>query len=227
MNVVITGASRGLGFGFVQHYLDQGCDVWASYHSGPDQLASIDSKSLHTFPLDITEEKPASFFDGIGLPDRVDLLINNAGIYGPKKDAGQSLTSVTAEAMLTVFDVDCVGPLRVVQALLPRIVRAKGKIANVSSKMGSSGDNSSGGSYAYRAAKAGLVIVSKSMAIDLAPEGVGVITLHPGWVRTEMTGYGGLIDVAQSVAGMTRVIEELERYEVGAFVAYDGQVVPY
>jgi NAD(P)-dependent dehydrogenase (short-subunit alcohol dehydrogenase family) len=93
--------------------------------------------------------------------------------------------------------------------------------------MGSSADNTSGGCYAYRAAKAALVIVSRSMAIDLAPRGVRVIALHPGWVRTDMTDQNGLIDVAQSVAGLARVIESVGDYPLGAFVAWDGQEVPY
>ncbi len=227
MNVVITGANRGLGFGFVQHYLAQGCEVWACYRSGPDQLENIDADRLHPVQWDVREDKPASFATEAGFPDRIDLLINNAGIYGPKDGSGQALATVTAETMMEVFDVDCVGPLRVVQTLLPRVTRAQGTIANLSSKMGSSGDNGSGGCYAYRAAKAALVIVSKSMAVDLAPEGVRVITLHPGWVRTEMTRHSGLIDVETSVGGMTTVISNADDYEPGAFVAYDGQIVPF
>ncbi|ATX80992.1 short chain dehydrogenase [Mariprofundus ferrinatatus] len=140
---------------------------------------------------------------------------------------GQSLAKVTGETMLQVFNIDCVGPLRVVQRLAERVAVAKGVIANVSSKMGSSEDNSSGGTYAYRAAKAGLVIVSKSMAVDLAPLGVQVITLHPGWVATDMTGNSGLIDVDTSVAGMCRVINEARDYSPGQFIAFDGKVVPY
>jgi NAD(P)-dependent dehydrogenase (short-subunit alcohol dehydrogenase family) len=120
-----------------------------------------------------------------------------------------------------------VGPLRVVQALKDRVAAARGVIANLSSKMGSSSDNSSGGSYAYRAAKAALVIVSKSMAIDLATAGVRVITLHPGWVRTDMTDHGGLVDVPESVAGMASVIARIGDYEPGALVAFDGRVIPY
>lgn len=222
MNVLITGANRGLGFGFVRYYLEQGCSVWACYRSGPGELASLDSPHLHLVRWDVGAEAGP---DG-RLPDTINLLINNAGIYGPGKD-GQSLEKVTPEAMLEVFNVDCVGPLRVVQLLKDRVIAAKGRIANVSSKMGSSGDNSSGGTYAYRAAKAGLVIVSRSMAMDLAPLGVRVVTLHPGWVMTDMTGHTGLIDVATSVEGMTQVIERMDDYEPGAFVAYDGKVVPY
>lgn len=125
-----------------------------------------------------------------------------------------------------MFNVDCLGPLRVVKLLHPRLANGA-IIANISSKMGSSADNSSGGTYAYRAAKAALVIVSKSMAVDLAPAGVHVITLHPGWVRTDMTHHTGLIDIATSVAGMSNVITHAREYTPGQFVAFDGQVIPY
>ncbi len=227
MNVLITGANRGIGLGFVRHYLAQGARVWACYRSDPGPLRDIASEALQCLQWDVTQDKPADFAEQAGIPDALHLLINNAGIYGPKKAAGQSLETVSPQTMHQVFDVNCVGPLRVVQCLLDRIVRARGVIANVSSKMGSSGDNTSGGCYAYRAAKAALVIVSKSMAVDLGPRGVRVITLHPGWVRTDMTDGTGLIDVAESVAGMSRVIENIADYEPGAFVAFDGRIVPY
>ncbi len=223
MNVLITGANRGIGLGFVKYYLNQGCKVWGCYRSDLGGLADIESSDLHTVQWDVQEEKRAAELAQMGLPDSLDLLINNAGVYG----ANQSFETVTTETMKTVFDIDCLGALRVAQALKPRIEKARGTIANLSSKMGSSDDNSSGGCYAYRAAKAALVIVSKSMAIDLAEYGIQVITLHPGWVRTDMTGHGGLIDVTQSVAGMTDVIHRIDEYERGAFVAFDGKIVPY
>lgn len=223
MNVFITGANRGIGLGLVEHYLARGDEVWACYRFDQGGLLSLEHERLHRLAWDVREEAPRA---SGALPDRIDLLINNAGIYGPADD-GQSLEQVGARAMHEVFDVDCVGPLRVVQYLLPRLVKARGVIANISSKMGSSGDNSSGGSYAYRAAKAALVIVSRSMAIDLAPRGVRAITLHPGWVRTDMTDHSGLIDVEQSVRGMAGVIERVDSYPPGAFVAFDGKEVPY
>ncbi len=223
MNVLITGANRGIGLGFVEHYLDQGHQVWACYRSDLGGLADITSPGLHAVRWDVQEDKTTAALAEMDLPDSLDLLINNAGIYG----ANQSFETVTAETMKTVFDIDCLGALRVAQALKSRIEKARGTIANLSSKMGSSDDNSSGGCYAYRAAKAALVIISKSMAIDLAEYGIQVITLHPGWVRTDMTGHGGLIDVTQSIAGMSDVIQRIGEYELGAFVAFDGKVVPY
>lgn|SRR5690554_5715272 len=224
MNVVITGANRGIGLGFVRHYLGRGDDVWACYRSRKGGLEGLAGERLHLVQWDVREAAPAG---GDPLPERIDLLINNAGIYSWPADAPQSLDAVTPETMREVFEVDCIGPLRTVQHLVPALVSARGVIANMSSKMGSSADNSSGGTYAYRAAKAALVIVSRSMAIDLAPRGVRVITLHPGWVKTDMTDHSGLIDVETSVAGLTRVIERVGDYEPGAFVAFDGQVIPY
>lgn len=223
MNVLITGANRGLGLGFTHHYLSQGATVWACHRAHPGGLADIDHPELRLVTWDVHDPAPTA---GAALPDRIDLLINNAGVYGPD-GSGQSLEHITPEIMHEVFDIDCLGALRVVQHLLPRLVRARGVIANLSSKMGSSADNTSGGCYAYRAAKAALVIISKSMAIDLAPRGVRVITLHPGWVRTDMTDHSGLIDVEASVQGMARIIETIEDHDPGAFIAFDGKKVPY
>jgi len=222
MNVVITGANRGIGAGFVRYYLDRGCSVWACFRETPKELNEITSEKLHHVQWDVGID----LLPQGSLPEQVDLLINNAGVYGPGKD-GQSLENVTPEAMQKVFNIDCIGPLRVVKHLKERLIKARGVVANISSKMGSSGDNGSGGTYAYRAAKAGLVIVSKSMAVDLAHEGVRVITLHPGWVVTDMTHQTGLIDIGTSVAGMGGVIERVDEYEAGSFIAFDGKVVPY
>ncbi len=221
MNVVITGGNRGIGLGFVRQYLGLGAEVWACFRSEAGALADIDEQALHKVRWDIGRD------DGpVGdLPDAVDLLINNAGIYGPPKSE-QSLDRVRPATMLEVFNIDCIGPLRVVQHLLDRF-RPGAVIANVSSKMGSVTDNSSGGTYAYRAAKAALVMVSRSMALDLAPRDVHVITLHPGWVRTDMTAHQGLIDVQTSVAGMVDVIGRARDYDPGAFVAFDGSLIPY
>ncbi|RMH62673.1 MAG: SDR family oxidoreductase [Zetaproteobacteria bacterium] len=221
MRVLVTGAGRGLGLGFVQHYLRAGATVWAAHRGDPGGLAALERKRLHLLRWDVSRDDGPK---GV-LPPAIDLLINNAGIYGPPK-AQQALATVTPQAMLDVFNVDCVGPLRVVQALHARLAPG-GVVANISSKMGSSTDNRSGGTYAYRAAKAALLVVSRSMAVDLAAREVHVLSLHPGWVATDMTGGRGLIDVQTSVAGMADVLRRAREYESGAFVAFDGSLVPY
>lgn len=227
MNILITGANRGIGLGYVKHYLANDHQVWACHRSDRGGLAGIDDPNLHLVQWDVSQDVPSDFLDRSGIPARIHVLINNAGVYGGAKDDDQSLERVTAETMLETFGINCVSALRVVKLLWPRVAAARGVIANMSSKMGSSGDNTSGGCYAYRASKAALVIVSKSMAIDLRNQGIHVITLHPGWVRTDMTDHTGLIDVEQSVAGLTAVIDRADEYEPGAFVAYDGTPVPY
>lgn len=227
MNVLITGANRGIGLGYVKHYLAAGHRVWACYRADEGGLSSIDDANLQRVRWDVTQDKPADFPRQAGVADEIDILINNAGVYGGKKEPNQSLAEVTPEAMMEVFNINCVGPLRVVKLLWERVAATGGVIANMSSKMGSSADNTSGGCYAYRASKAALVIASKSMAIDLQEHGIQVITLHPGWVRTDMTDHTGLIDVDQAVVGLTRVIANARRYEPGAFVAFDGNIVPY
>lgn len=225
MNVFITGANRGLGLAFTRHYLDKGDTVCASHRGDPGGLADLKGNpQLQLIEWDVTTDIDPSQLQHV--PAKIDLLINNAGIYGPKK-TGQSLESVSAETMHQVFDVNCVAHVRVVQTLLDRITKPGGIIANLSSKMGSTADNSSGGTYAYRASKAAFVIVSKSMAMDLEGLGIRVITLHPGWVRTDMGGSSGLIDTTESVTGMASVIDDIDKYKPGAFVAFDGAIVPY
>ncbi|MEJ2762164.1 MAG: SDR family oxidoreductase [Gammaproteobacteria bacterium] len=227
MNILITGANRGIGLGYVQYYLGNGHQVWACHRDDRGGLADIHDPNLHLVQWDVRRDVPRDCPDRAGMPDQIHVLINNAGVYGGAKEDDQSLERVTAANMLETFDINCVSALRVVKLLWPRVAAARGVLANKSSKMGSSDDNTSGGCYAYRASKAALVIVSKSMAIDLRNQGIRVITLHPGWVRTDMTDHTGLIDVEQSVAGLAAVIERADEYQPGAFVAYDGTPVPY
>lgn len=227
MNVFITGANRGIGFGFVEYYLAQGHMVWATHRNDVGQLGAIDDRNLTRVQLDVTQDPESNEQLQQCVPERIDLLINNAGVYGGLKADAQSLQHVSADNMLELFNINCIGAMRMVRFLQQNLVRARGIVANMSSKMGSSADNSSGGCYAYRASKAALVICSKSMAIDLQGDGVRVITLHPGWVRTDMTQHSGLIDIEQSISGLTQVIKNIDDYEAGAFVAYDGQLIPY
>jgi len=222
---VITGANRGIGLGFVRYYLNQGAQVWACCRRLCDELAALQDQGLQIVSWDVANDSPDAGAET--LPSQVNLLINNAGIYGPKGVDGQSLEKVTMADMREVFEIDCLGPLRVVRFLLPVLTAGKAIIANISSKMGSVSDNTSGGSYAYRAAKGALVGISRSMAVDLIHSGVRVLTLHPGWVRTDMTGFNGLIDVEESVSGMAAVISRADEYTPGQFVAFDGKVIPY
>jgi len=223
-NILITGANRGLGLGFVKHYLNQGDRVWATYRENASALNQLESTHCKPIKWDVTQ--PMEEAEQAKLPDEINLLINNAGIYGPK-DGGQNLDNISADDMQQVFKTDAIAPLLLVQNLLPQLKKGRATIANMSSKMGSTSDNSSGGVYAYRAAKSALNIISRSMALDLEADNINVICLHPGWVQTDMTNHSGLIDVGTSIAGLTSVIDNVANYSPGAFVAFDGTVIPY
>lgn len=221
--IVITGASRGIGLGFCLHYLNAGYEVYACYRRDPAGLRALQSSRLHLVKWDVRCPEPET---GAAWPESVDLLINNAGVYGPAK-AGQGLESVSDETMHEVFDVNCLGPIRVVRHLRDRLIKGRGVVANISSKMGSITENTSGNAYAYRASKAALNAVSKSMALDLAPFGVHVLILHPGWVKTDMGGPSALIDVEEAVSSMTRLLERARDFPAGSFLAFDGSTIPF
>ncbi|KAL4457577.1 hypothetical protein ABPG75_012442 [Micractinium tetrahymenae] len=156
---------------------------------------------LHVTQLDVAApESVESWAAGVrALATRVDLLVNNAGVTDGWKELGE----VSAQDMLDCFVPNCIGPLLVTQQLHKQGVlgsRSGGSslVANMSSKMGSIDDNGSGSEYAYRASKAALNIVNKSLSIDLAAEDICCVLLHPGYVRTDMTGWEG--NIAQQPA---------------------------
>lgn len=176
--------------------------------------------------LDVADPRSISSWavDVAGLVDHVDLVINNAGIYGERV----TFDDVDAEVMMEVYKVNTIGPLLVSQQLRKQGLLGGKKqtiIANVTSKVGSVDDNGSGGSYAYRASKSALNNVNKSMSIDLAHENIISTLLHPGWVRTDMVGWNGLIDTDQSVSGMLEVLETKDLQ--GTWHAFDGKVIPW
>jgi len=142
-----------------------------------------------------------------------------------------ALRDVAPGHMTDAFVTNALGPLLVAQGLVRHgLLRSPSLIANLSSKMGSIQDNGSGGAYPYRASKAALNAVTKSLAVDLAGDGVGCVVLHPGWVRTDMTGGNGLIDCDECVSGLIRVLEDtgsLARADPDTWYDYAGRVVPW
>eukprot|EP00887_Chlorella_sp_A99_P002829 scaffold6.g2829.t1 len=156
-----------------------------------------------------------------GVAPRVDLLINNAGVA-----SWGDLGDVSEEEMFNCFRINTCGPLFTTQAVYKQGLLKQGSVvAQMSSKMGSIDDNGSGGSYAYRASKAALNIVSKSLSIDLSRQGITSVLLHPGYVRTRMVGFSGLIDTDQCVEGLLRVLETKELN--GRWWDYKGEEIPW
>lgn len=224
-SALIIGASRGIGLGLAEELARRGYQVVASERSESTALHEAANRSeskIEIVTCDVTE--PDSYS---ALRDRIDagsldLMIVNAGVYGPDD---QTLGALTRDDVADIMMTNAVGPVQAAATLLP-LVRQGGTIGMMSSKMGSI-DDSSGGTNLYRLSKVAQNMLSRSLFERHAKErGVGVISLHPGWVQTEMGGPNALITVATSVNGMLDLLEA-ESEPRHAFLAYDGSKVAW
>ncbi|PRW55919.1 hypothetical protein C2E21_5144 [Chlorella sorokiniana] len=230
---VVTGGNRGIGLELVRQLLAKNNTVIATARkpeaaSDLQKLQASAGGRLSVTKLDVTSPQSIESWaaEVKALAPHVDLLVNNAGVTDGWKELGE----VTAQDMLDCFTANCIGPLLVTQQLHKQGLlggrAGSSLVANMTSKMGSIDDNGSGSDYAYRASKAGLNIVNKSLSIDLAPEGVTSVLLHPGYVRTDMTGWNGNIDTQACVKGLLAVLES-DRELNGKWYAFDGKVIPW
>lgn len=225
--VLITGANRGLGLEFVKQYAADGWQVLACCRdlASANQLQATARQydNIHLHTLDVGDFSQIDTLAQQLSAQSIDVLINNAGIY-PESRTG----TIDKAAWLAGFAINSIAPYKMATAFQPHLARSQlKKMATLSSKMGSIDDNTSGGSYMYRSSKTALNMVMKSLSIDWQAVGIAVVTLHPGWVRTDMGGPNGLIDAPASVSGLRKVIAQLTLAETGKFIAYDGQVIPW
>ena len=224
--VLVTGANRGLGLEFVKQYATDNYEVIACVRklNKKDSLHKLQAsyKNISIFELDIQNFLSIDQLAKI-LKKPIDILINNAGVY-----PDSSIDHIDYDVWLDAFKINTLAAFKMTIAFLPHLKKGDlKKVASLTSKMGSIDDNSGGGEYLYRSSKAALNMVMKSLSIDLKPYNLSLITLHPGWVRTDMGGPNGLIDAYESVAGMKRQIEKLSVKTTGQFIAYDGKKIPW
>ncbi len=231
--LLITGANRGLGLGLVRAYLDDGWNVIAVNRRHSDELLALAGGKLEAVTCDLTDDGELA-----GLGDRmsgkaIDVLINNAGRMAKKSSSpgGESVQGFghfDRELWHAVFDINLFTPMRLCELLVDNVAAAdNGRMVTISSMLGSMAMNESGGIYAYRASKAGVNAIMKSMSIDLQARGVTAIAMHPGWVRTDMGGAGADIDIETSVSGMKQVIDRLRPGDSGKFLCWDGSEMPW
>ncbi|NOJ19335.1 SDR family oxidoreductase [Vibrio jasicida] len=225
--VFITGANRGIGLSLTELYLQQGAQVHATSRNLTDskELHALASRynTLVLHELDVTDYQRVAQLAS-ELP-AIDLLINNAGYYGPK---GYGFGNTDIEEWRQVFEINTIAPLKLVESFCPLLQQGKAKkIVCISSKVGSMTENTSGGGYIYRSSKAALNSVVKSLSNDLTDEGFTVLALHPGWVRTAMGGPNALIDTQTSADGLAKVIEQSTQENSGQFINYDGTELPW
>jgi NAD(P)-dependent dehydrogenase (short-subunit alcohol dehydrogenase family) len=224
--VLITGANRGLGLEFVRQYAIDNYEVIACSRkiNKKDDLheLQIKFKNISIYKLDVANFSSIDQF-AKSLKSPIDILINNAGVY-----PDSSIDHINYDKWLEAFKINTLAAFKMTKAFLPHLKKSHlKKVASLTSKMGSIDDNSGGSEYLYRSSKTALNMVMKSLSIDLKPYDLALITLHPGWVRTDMGGPNGLIDADESVTGMKRQIDKLSMKTSGQFIAYDGKKIPW
>jgi NAD(P)-dependent dehydrogenase (short-subunit alcohol dehydrogenase family) len=229
-SVLITGANRGLGLEFARQYAADGWRVYAASRNpaAAEQLQGLAQQAherLTVVAMDVTDAESIKTAARQLRDTAIDVLINNAGISGA---GGQVTGKVDYESWARVLDVNTMGPLRVTEAFVDQLARSERRlVVTITSGMGSLADNTSGGSIAYRSSKAGVNMVMRSAAHDLAHRGISCVVVNPGWVKTDMGGPGARLTAQQSVAALRRLIETFGPAHSGKFYNYDGREYPW
>jgi NAD(P)-dependent dehydrogenase (short-subunit alcohol dehydrogenase family) len=221
VTALVIGANRGIGLELCRRLAERGREVIAACRRSSAELDGLGVRV--EADVDVTSDAAVAALAGRLAGARVDELICNAGIL-----RDDDLGDVRFDDVRAQFEVNALGPLRVVKALHEGGLLARGaKIALITSRMGSIGDNGSGGSYGYRMSKAALNAAGVSLARDLASEGIAVAILHPGYVRTDMTGGGGNVTAAESARQLVDRLDALTLETTGSFWHANGQTLPW
>ncbi len=217
--VLITGANRGIGLEFCRQYKDKGFDVISVCRNTSQKLTDL---GVNIIPnVDVSDmfsvDELAEQLKG----KSIDIAINNAGIM-----LNENIDNLDLDGIRKQFEVNTLGPLMVTRALLP-ILANPSKLVLITSRMGSIADNTSGGYYGYRMSKAALNMAGVSLSHELKDKGIAVGILHPGFVKTDLTGNEGNVTPAESVNDLIKRIDSLTLENSGTFWHADGQVLPW
>jgi NAD(P)-dependent dehydrogenase (short-subunit alcohol dehydrogenase family) len=217
-NVLITGANRGIGLELARLFVARGDTVVAAVRKSSAELDALGVR-VET-DVDLTDDALGGLAERIG-DWPIDVLVNNAGLLKMGNLKNLDLAGIRAQ-----FEVNTLGPLKVTSALLGNL-QAGGKVAHITSRMGSITDNTSGGAYGYRMSKAALNMAAMSMSHDLRRRQVAVTVLHPGFVRTGMTNGNGNVNPDESAKGLLARIDGLTLENSGTFWHAEGQTLPW
>lgn len=216
---VITGANRGVGLALATELKAKGFEIIGVCRSSSGELDAVASRVISD--IDVTQqeciEQLVQQLQGVS----IDLLINNAGLLDDNV-----LGSIELDSIRAMMEINAYAPLKVTEALSANLTSGS-KVALITSRMGSMADNTSGGRYGYRASKAALNAFGKSLAVDLAPRGISVAILHPGYVQTRMVDFRGMISPQEAAEGLIARIEQLTLNNSGTFWHSNGEVLPW
>jgi NAD(P)-dependent dehydrogenase (short-subunit alcohol dehydrogenase family) len=230
-SVLITGSNRGLGLEWVRQYARDDWNVYATcrYPEQADELNRLAAAStnINVHQLDVTQaDQLESLVSNLG-ETPIDALINNAGVYHEHwgKD---KLGRIIYDDWQDTFNVNVLGAMRVSEALMDNVAKSQRKlVVAITSHMGSITEITAPNDYAYRSSKAALNAAMKGLSYEVANYSVGVLLLHPGWVRTRMGGDSAPLSAEESVTGMRKLVERFKPAESGNFYRYDGSVIPW
>ncbi len=232
----VTGANRGIGLALTRQLVRRGDRVIATARQPDrcDALAELlDSDRLHIVQLDLAD--PASldaFPEKVArITDRLDLLINNAGVSGDSVPTGAPNTrwgELEPEGILSMMRINAVGPLLVTQGLVELLAKGDApRVLCVSSQLGSLERKTAGGRYGYCMSKAALNMGLRAMAADVVERGITAVAVHPGWVITDMGGDDAELTPEQSAAGMLNIADGLSTDDAGRFLKWNGEAHPW
>lgn len=229
--ILITGANRGLGLELARQYTLQGDRVFAGCRF-PERAESLEALSTQypgqvtVLPLDVTnDESLARFAAQVSESvDGLDLLFNNAAIHM----GDEHLSEVTAAVLLETLQVNAVSAVMVAQKFVDLLQAGENpKLINISSEAGSISRMQHFRGYGYYGSKAAMNMYTRSLAFDFQTDGIIVVSLHPGWVRTDMGGPEAHLSTSESAAGIIRVTEGLTPADNGKFFTWEGVEYPW
>ena len=228
-SVLVTGSSRGIGLEWCRQYAEADWRVFATcrHPQTADALQALarTHPRLSVHRLDVTDAESVYALRAELQDDALDVLVNNAGAYFEKYAPTAALRY---DEWLRTLAVNTLGPVRVTEALADLVARSRRRlVVALSSHMGSIADIVTPGDTAYRSSKAALNAAMRGLAVALGEHGVGVLLLHPGWVRTRMGGPDAPLTPAESVAAMRVLVEAFRMDRSGRFFRYDGTELPW
>jgi NAD(P)-dependent dehydrogenase (short-subunit alcohol dehydrogenase family) len=229
---LVTGANRGLGFEFVRQYLGDEWHVIAACRNPGDSAALAElgdhHSRLQTIVADVRDHATIERAAAQLADQPIDVLINNAGVFGPSKsvdnDQRQSFGHIDYDVWGEVLRVNTMAPMKMAEAFIGHIARGEQKkIVTISSDMGSITGTNTGGQFAYRTSKAAVNMAMATLADTLSPQGIIVVMLCPGWCRTDLGGSAAPLEPADSVADMRKLIDRFTLEDTGTFTQYGGE----
>jgi NAD(P)-dependent dehydrogenase (short-subunit alcohol dehydrogenase family) len=229
-SVLITGASRGIGLEFARQYAADGWQVYACCRN-PEGAADL--KTLATAPgvklsvhkMDTTDQASIQAVADELAGEEIDILINNAGISG-RRDVG--VGSLDYDSWAEVMETNVLAPMKVTEAFLEHVSESYMQlVVMISSRMGSIGDTTSGGSMIYRTSKSALNMAMRCLALETKSNGLTTVSVHPGWVRTDMGGTEATLTTHESVSALRDLFFQLRIGDSGKFYNYDGTELPW